>query len=89
MYGHYSFKFYFVFHYKISKQALRIKDLWYSIYQTILDLYLRMISVRIDDLHRHLHLYLYIEPSFIDYYSTGLTSGGNAIKDENKENMNR
>ena len=36
----------------------------------------------------HLHLHLYVDPSLIDYnYSTGLTSGGNARKDENKENI--
>ena len=35
----------------------------------------------------HLHLHLYVDPSLIDYYSTGLTSGGNTRKDENKENI--
>ena len=31
--------------------------------------------------------HLYVDPSLIDYYSTGLASGGNARKDENKENI--
>ena len=35
------------------------------------------------------HLHLYVYPSFMDYNSTGLTSGGNARKDENKENIGR
>ena len=35
----------------------------------------------------HLHLHLYLDPSLIDYYSTGLTSGGNARKDKNKDNI--
>ena len=37
----------------------------------------------------HLHLHLYVEPSRFDFYSTGLTSSGNAGKMKIKENKVR
>ena len=40
-------------------------------------------------LRGHLHLHLYVEPSRFDFYSTGLTSSGNAGKMEIKENKVR